>query len=62
MAGCANVPRLEVPQWYPGSARFDMLREQALALQRPSNFHNEQKKRKMSLREELEDMGFEILD
>jgi hypothetical protein len=26
---------------------LDMLREQALALQRPSNFHNEQKKRKM---------------
>jgi hypothetical protein len=49
-------------EWYPGSTRFDMLREQALALQRPSNFHNEQKNTKMSLTEELEDMGFEILD
>jgi hypothetical protein len=49
-------------EWYPGSNRFDILRKQALALQRPSNFHNEKKKRKMSLREELEDMGFEILD
>ena len=48
-------------EWYPGSTRFDMLREQALSLQRPSNFH-EQRKTKMGLREELEDMGFEILD
>jgi HNH endonuclease len=58
----SEVPTKNGFEWYPGSTRFDMLREQALALQRPSNFHNEQKKRKMSLREELEDMGFEILD
>jgi hypothetical protein len=49
-------------EWYPGSTASDILREEALALHRPCNFHNEQEKRKMSLREELEDMGFEILD
>jgi hypothetical protein len=49
-------------EWYPGSTHFDMLREQALALQRPFNFHNEQKGGEMSLREQLEDLGFEILD
>jgi hypothetical protein len=54
-------------EWYPGSTTLDILRKKALEAQRPGDFHDsedpaEKQKREITVREELEDIGFDILD